>query len=132
MLGFTLLSKLGKRKAYISEPTWFGHEDLIQERGFELASYPYYSDHKFTPEAMMERLRTIETGSIVVIQAAGHNPSGHDLTHEHWKELALILKERNLIAMVDFAYQGFASGDLEEDAWGVRYLLEEGLEFLVA
>lgn len=32
----------------------------------------------------------------------------------------------------DSAYQGFASGSLDKDAWAIRYFVSEGFELFVA
>ena len=61
-----------------------------------------------------------------MLQACGHNPTGIDPTEEQWKKIAQIMKKKKLNPFFDLTYQGFASGDMEKDAWPVRYFFEEG------
>jgi aspartate aminotransferase len=76
--------------------------------------------------------KTAPDGSIFVLHACAHNPTGVDPTREQWKEIAAIMKEKNHFPFFDSAYQGFASGDLDRDAWPVRYFVEQGFELFIA
>lgn len=78
-----------------------------------VAKYPYYVDHKFAFNEMLETLEKAEAGSIIILHACAHNPTGQDPTHEQWEQLAKVMKARKLFPFFDFAYQGFASGDLD-------------------
>ena len=71
-------------------------------------------------------------GSIMLLHACAHNPTGVDPTAEQWKLIADVLEEKGHIPFLDSAYQGFASGDLDKDASAVRYFVSRGMEFLVA
>ena len=71
-------------------------------------------------------------GSIILLHACAHNPTGVDPTRDQWKELSTIIKEKKHFPFFDCAYQGFASGDLENDAWAVRYFIDQGFELCVA
>lgn len=81
---------------------------------------------------MLETLRAALPGSIILLHACAHNPTGVDPTQEQWKEIAAVIRERQHFPFFDTAYQGFASGDLVRDAWAIRYFAEQGFEFCVA
>lgn len=70
--------------------------------------------------------------SIILLHACAHNPTGVDPSKEQWKELAALLKEKSHFPFFDCAYQGFASGDLDTDAWAIRHFVEEGFELCLA
>ena len=81
---------------------------------------------------MKDTISSAPEGSIILLHACAHNPTGVDPTREQWKELAEIIKGKKHFPFFDCAYQGFASGDLENDAWAVRYFVEQGFELCVA
>lgn len=81
---------------------------------------------------MLETLASAPRGSIVVLQACAQNPTGVDLTHDQWRELGAVVKEAGLFPFFDCAYQGFATGDLDRDAFAVRHFVEQGVEMFVA
>ena len=81
---------------------------------------------------MTSTIRSAPSGSIILLHACAHNPTGVDPTREQWKEIASIIRERKHFPFFDCAYQGFASGDLENDAWAVRYFIEQGFELCIA
>jgi len=81
-------------------------------------------------EGMLADLKAAPENAVVILHACAHNPTGLDPTEEQWKEIAKVVKEKNLYPLFDSAYQGFASGDLDKDAWAVRYFIEQGFELL--
>ena len=81
---------------------------------------------------MRSTIESAPDGSIMLLHACAHNPTGVDPTREQWKELAKVIRAKNHFPFFDCAYQGFASGDLENDAWAVRYFVSEGFELCVA
>jgi aspartate aminotransferase len=99
-----------------------------------VAQYSYY--HPATRgldfAGFTAALRGAPEGSIILLHACAHNPTGVDPTRDQWKEIAVIMRERNLFPFFDCAYQGFASGDLDNDAWAVRYFVEQGFELCIA
>ena len=128
------LAKLTKGvTVWISNPTWPNHPSVFQAAGLGVKSYPYFdpktNDVDF--EGMMATLREIPSGNVLLLHGACHNPTGVDLTPEQWKAVAQIVVERKLLPLVDFAYQGFASG-LMEDAIGLHTIADTGVELLVA
>ena len=81
---------------------------------------------------MRSTIEQAPEGSIIVLHACAHNPTGVDPTRDQWKELAKVIRAKNHFPFFDCAYQGFASGDLENDAWAVRHFVSEGFELCVA
>ncbi|MBN3859080.1 aminotransferase class I/II-fold pyridoxal phosphate-dependent enzyme [Neisseriaceae bacterium PsAf] len=118
---------------YVSDPTWGNHIAIFEAVGFNVEKYPYYDPEtggiKF--EALVEFLKKISEKSIVLLHPCCHNPTGVDLTREEWDTILPIIKERNLIAFMDIAYQGLGDG-LEEDAYAIRRAAYLGLSFFVS
>ena len=108
-------------QVWISDPSWENHRGLFENAGFKVNSYPYYdaATHGIKFDAMMDCLGTVPAGSIVLLHACCHNPTGVDLTDEQWEDIAAIVKQRDLVPFLDFAYQGFGD-DIERDAHAVR------------
>ena len=118
---------------HVSEPTWANHEPLIGTIGLRLQRYPYYdaATHGVRFERMLEHLDGLPAGSVVLLHACCHNPTGADLDASQWSALAAVLGERGLLPFVDLAYQGLGD-DLETDAAGLRILAARLPEMLVA
>jgi len=122
-------SKPSLKTVYITEPTWSNHDLLFASLGFDVKTLPYYKAGAFDYEAYMSVLRTAETGSIVILHSCAHNPTGCDPSREQWKEIASVIQERSLFPIFDSAYLGFNSGSVDEDAWAIRYFVEDlGME----
>ncbi|MEW6514881.1 MAG: amino acid aminotransferase [Pseudomonadota bacterium] len=118
---------------YISDPSWENHRQLFEAVGFKVDSYGYYdpATRGVNFAAMKASLATLPPKSIVLLHACCHNPTGADLTNDQWKEVIAAIKERDLVAYIDMAYQGFADG-IEQDGETVRQFAASGLQFLVA
>ncbi|KAL2815288.1 pyridoxal phosphate-dependent transferase [Aspergillus granulosus] len=136
-LGALFLSKFHptpRPTLYLSNPTWANHHQIFTNVGFSLASYPYFDPKTkgldFT--GLLATLRAAPKGSIILLHACAHNPTGVDLTQEQWKEVAVVMADRAHFPFFDCAYQGFASGDLSRDAWAIRYFIEQGFELCIA
>ncbi|HOK08390.1 MAG TPA: amino acid aminotransferase [Candidatus Hydrogenedens sp.] len=116
---------IGSKKIWISKPTWENHAKIFQSAGFLVETYPYYNPetHGLAWERMLDTIKQIPEGDILLLHGCCHNPTGIDLNKNQWKEIALILKERNILPLIDFAYQGLGDG-LEEDALGVRIVAD--------
>ncbi|KAI9268049.1 aspartate aminotransferase [Phascolomyces articulosus] len=134
--GATFLSQFYKKskKCYISKPTWANHRNVFALVGFEVEEYPYWNGEKrgLDYEAMLNTMREAPEGSIFILHACAHNPTGVDPTREQWQGIAEVMSEKHHFPFFDCAYQGFASGDLDNDAWAVRYFVEQGFELFVA
>jgi len=117
----------------VSDPTWDNHKAVFEGCGLTVKTYPYYNAATggLRFDAMIEALKTAEKKSVVLLHACCHNPTGVDLTQEQWQQLVPVLKERELIAFLDLAYQGYGDG-IVEDAYAVRLLADQGLSFFVA
>lgn len=124
---------LNKRSIWVSRPTWSNHPAIFSRAGFEIKDYPYFDagHHGLQREAFLAALKAIPEGEVVLLHACCHNPTGVDPEAEDWKEIAATCGQRNLIPILDFAYQGFDRG-LAEDTTAVRAFAEVGLEFFVA
>lgn len=81
---------------------------------------------------MVKSLENAVSGSIILLHACAHNPTGVDPTQEQWKKICAVMKKNSLIPFFDSAYQGFATGDLEIDAWPIRYFISQGFQMIVA
>jgi aromatic-amino-acid transaminase len=112
-------------QVWISEPSWENHRQLFEAAGFTVKSYAYYDPktHGLDFEGMKRSLDALPAGTIVVLHACCHNPTGVDLTQEQWQAVLEIVKARGLIPFLDLAYQGFADG-LNEDAYAARLFSE--------
>lgn len=135
-VGAEMLCKVLGFKTYcISRPTWENHRLVFNNAGFETClEYRYWdaANRKFDLDGMLEDLRSFPEGSVVILHSCAHNPTGMDPTEDQWKQIAAVMKEKKLFTFFDAAYQGFASGDLDKDAWAVRYFASEGFEFVCA
>eukprot|EP00356_Strombidium_inclinatum_P002444 CAMPEP_0170479892 /NCGR_PEP_ID=MMETSP0208-20121228/943_1 /TAXON_ID=197538 /ORGANISM="Strombidium inclinatum, Strain S3" /LENGTH=382 /DNA_ID=CAMNT_0010752353 /DNA_START=122 /DNA_END=1266 /DNA_ORIENTATION=+ len=128
------LSKYRSAPIYISDPTWENHLRIFNEAGLLIRRYRYIDPKTrlIDMPAFLADLRAMTAGSCVLFQTCGHNPTGVDPSLEQWKQIIMICKERGLFPIFDNTYQGFASGDHEEDAKGPREFLRQGCEFIVA
>jgi len=133
-VGAEFLSQITKSSVvYSSNPTWGNHKLIFLNGGFSTySSYRYWDAEKKSLdfEGMLEDLRGAPANAIIILHACAHNPTGVDPTQEQWKQIADLMEERKLFPFFDSAYQGFASGDLDNDAWAVRYFESRGFEFL--
>jgi len=112
---------------YLPEPTWGNHKPIFKDSGYNLKSYTYYDGKGGLDfQGMKKSLKDAPNGSIILLHACAHNPTGVDPTQDQWKELSTVLKEKNHFILFDSAYQGFASGDPTRDAFPVRHFIEQG------
>ncbi len=118
---------------YMSDPTYDNHRPLFEEAGFRIESYPYYDPRTrgIRLAEMLVAMRAIPKGSVLLLHACCHNPTGVDIRGEQWDEVIKIVAERRLIPFLDFAYQGFGDG-IEEDAQVARRFAEALPVVLVA
>ena len=128
------LRKFRNAPIYISKPTWANHTQIFQAAGLEVREYTYYDPKTkgLNLDGMLKDLANCQPGSIVLLHTCAHNPTGVDPTPEEWHKIAQVMKENDLFPYFDTAYQGFASGDLEKDGYGLQYFVKEGFEMVVA
>ncbi len=122
-----------KTTVHVSDPTWGNHVPLLGNSGLALERYPYYdaARRKLRFEDMLERLGRAEPGTVVLVHACCHNPTGADLAPGEWNRLIELLLERQLTPFLDLAYQGFGS-NLEDDVAGIRAVVDAVPEALIA
>jgi aromatic-amino-acid transaminase len=133
-VGADLLRRVNPQaKVLISDPSWENHRALFEGAGFTVETYPYYdaARHDIDFPAMLAALQGAPAGTIVVLHACCHNPTGCDLTTAQWNELVPVLVARGLVPFLDMAYQGFGDG-IAEDGLAVQLCLAAGLDFFVA
>jgi len=112
-------------QVWISDPSWENHRQLFEGAGFPVSAYPYYdpATHGLNFTGMVEALEKLPAGTIVVLHACCHNPTGVDLASEQWTRVIQIVKARELVPILDIAYQGFADG-IEADGVVIRRFVE--------
>jgi aspartate/tyrosine/aromatic aminotransferase len=117
---------------WMSDPTWPNHPQVFAAAGLASKTYPYFDKSKngLALDAMLAALAQIPAGDCVLLHACCHNPTGVDLTDEQWEQVGKVLAQRDVLPIVDFAYQGFASG-VDADASGVRVLLKHVKEMAI-
>eukprot|EP01018_Ginkgo_biloba_P039620 Gb_17243 [translate_table: standard] len=121
-------------KVLISSPTWGNHKNIFNDAGVPWSEYRYY-DPKTVGldfEGMIADIKAAPSGSFVLLHGCAHNPTGIDPTLEQWEKIADVIQEKKHTAFFDVAYQGFASGSLDEDASSVRLFVARGMEIFVA
>jgi aromatic-amino-acid transaminase len=118
---------------FISDPSWENHRALFESAGFPVENYPYYdaATRGVNFAGMKAKLDGMAAGSVVVLHACCHNPTGADLSEAQWKEVVAACQARGLVPFLDMAYQGFADG-IEPDAVAVRLFSASGLAFFVS
>jgi aspartate/tyrosine/aromatic aminotransferase len=132
-IGAEFLKREITSEVYIPDPSWPNHRGVFQAAGMKVSTYPYYNrqTNQIEFEGLLHALRQAAQGSVILLHASSHNPTGMDLSIEQWKTICDVCAQRGLIPFFDFAYQGFGRG-LEEDAEAVRLFAKRGLEILVA
>jgi len=137
-LGALFLAKFYKttseRTVYFSDPTWANHLQIFSNVGLAYKTYPYFSKQTkgLDFDGLVGTIQAAPEGSIILLHACAHNPTGVDATQEQWKKIAQIIKAKKHFPFFDTAYQGFASGDLAQDAWAIHYFVEQGFEMCIA
>ncbi|WP_263138902.1 amino acid aminotransferase [Pseudomonas sp. RIT-PI-AD] len=131
LAGDLIARTLPGRGIWLSDPTWPIHETLFAAAGLAVGHYPYVDrDNRLDVEAMLAGLERIPQGDVVLLHACCHNPTGFDLSQEDWRRVLDVVRARELLPLLDFAYQGFGDG-LEEDAWAVRLFADTLPETLI-
>ncbi len=120
-------------KVLISDPSWENHRALFESAGFKVENYPYYdAETKGVDFAgMLGALNAAPAGTVVVLHACCHNPTGYDISADQWSQVVQAVKARGLVAFLDMAYQGFGEG-IAEDGAVIGQFMGAGLDFFVA
>ena len=124
---------LPQSQVWISDPSWENHRALFESAGFAVNNYPYYDagSHGIDFKAMMQSLKALPVGSVVVLHACCHNPTGVDLSATQWTEVIDVVVSRGLMPFVDIAYQGFGEG-IDADGEVVRRFARAGCPVFVS
>ena len=133
-IGADFLKKLSPHaKVLISDPSWENHRALFMQAGFAVESYPYYdaATRGVNFAGMLAALDAAPAGTIVVLHACCHNPTGYDITPAQWNQVIAAIKAKQLTPFLDMAYQGFGHG-IAEDGAVIGKFVAAGLSFLVS
>jgi aromatic-amino-acid transaminase len=133
-LGADFLKRLAPgAKVLISDPSWENHRALFSQAGFTVETYPYYNAQKrgIDFDAMLGALKSAPQGTVVVLHACCHNPTGYDITAEQWDQVIAAVKDSKLVPFLDMAYQGFGYG-ISEDGAVVGKFVASGQNFFVS
>ncbi|RAW08713.1 aromatic amino acid aminotransferase [Halomonas elongata] len=126
-----IATQLPGKDVWVSDPTWPNHLGIFPAAGLTLKKYPYVdAENRLDFDGMLAALKEIPEGDVVLLHACCHNPTGFDLSREQWGQVLEVVKQRKLLPLVDFAYQGFGEG-LDEDAYGPRLLAENLDEVII-
>ena len=133
-IGADFLKKLNPAaKALISDPSWENHRALFSSAGFIVESYRYYDAATrgvdFT--GMLADLNAAAPGTIILLHACCHNPTGYDITGAQWDQVIAVVRAKNLVPFLDMAYQGFGNG-ITEDGAVIGKFVAAGLDFFVS
>jgi aromatic-amino-acid transaminase len=133
-IGADFLKRLNpEAQVLISDPSWENHRALFTNAGFKVGAYPYYdaANLGINFDAMLAALDAAAAGTVIVLHACCHNPTGYDLTPAQWDQVVAVVKARGLVAFLDMAYQGFGAG-IAEDGTVIQQFLASGLDFFVS
>jgi aromatic-amino-acid transaminase len=132
--GADFLKRLNpKAKVLISDPSWENHRALFTNAGFTVESYRYYDAARrgVDFDGMLADLKAAPAGTIVVLHACCHNPTGYDITAAQWDQVVAAMKAGKLVTFLDMAYQGFGHG-IKEDGAVIGKFVAAGLDFFVS
>ena len=133
-IGADFLKKVAPAaKVLISDPSWENHRALFTQAGFKVEAYPYYDAARrgIDFDGMLTALNVAPEGTVVVLHACCHNPTGYDLTPLQWDQVIAAVKQRKLVPFLDMAYQGFGEGIVEDGAV-IQEFVASGLDFFVS
>jgi aspartate/tyrosine/aromatic aminotransferase len=132
-IGAEFLARSISKNVYVSDPSWPIHNLLFNRTGMNVIPYPYYdsANHNLSFTALKNCVKRMSPGSIMVLHACCHNPTGIDLTEDQWKQLSVLLLRQRIIPFFDLAYLGFGRG-LDEDAFAIRQFVKDGHELFVS
>lgn len=133
-IGADFLRKINPQaKVLISDPSWENHRALFTQAGFTVESYPYYNAAKrgIDFDGMLTALNMAPAGTVAVLHACCHNPTGYDITPAQWDQVIATVKSRKLVPFLDMAYQGFGHG-IAEDGAVIAKFVDAGIDFFVS
>lgn len=124
----------GAKNIYLPTPSWANHGAIMADAGLHVKKYRYYNKETIGLdfEGLLSDVKDAPKGSIFVFHACAHNPTGIDPAHAQWQKISDAVKTGGHYAFFDMAYQGFASGDTDKDAYAVRHFVKEGHNIALA
>jgi len=134
-LGAEFMKRFAPGKAvYISTPTWGTHNSIMDQAGVDYKPYRYWNaeGRNLDLAGMLADIEAAPEGSVIMLHAAAHNPTGVDPTNDQWDQIMAVCQARKHICWFDSAYQGFATGDLETDAYAMRNFANAGMPLFVS
>ena len=116
------------KKIYIPAPSWANHAAVFKDSGLAVEKYAYYNKDTIGLdfEGLIRDVKAAPEGSLFLFHACAHNPTGVDPTESQWKDIEAAVSEKGHFVFFDMAYQGFASGNIDKDAFALRYFVEKG------
>jgi aromatic-amino-acid transaminase len=133
-IGADFLKKLKPNSTVlISDPSWENHRALFNGAGFAVEAYRYYDAARrgIDFEGMLADLKAAAPGTIILLHACCHNPTGYDISPSQWDQVIAIVKACGLVPFLDMAYQGFGYG-IAEDGAVIGKFVAAGLDFFVS
>ncbi|CAG0881087.1 unnamed protein product [Cyprideis torosa] len=129
-IGANFLAKYfpGNKVIYLPTPSWANHTPIFKHAGMDVKAYRYYDPKTcgLDFKGLLDDISQIPEKSMILLHACAHNPTGVDPSKEQWKEISALIKKKQLYPFFDMAYQGFASGDINRDAFALRHFIQEG------
>lgn len=128
MIAQFLARNLRPARVFIPSPTWINHHAIWAQANVPRVDYPYYASksRSVNLDGMISMLEhKAEANDVLLLQACAHNPTGVDFSQSQWAKVAELAKRKKLFVVFDSAYQGFATGDPDADAWAIRYFTEK-------
>lgn len=121
------------KTVYMSDPTWGNHFPIFEHAGVKTGKYPYYdpATKGLDIKGVLKAIADAPNGSGFVLHACAHNPTGVDPSRDQWKQISAAMKAKGHLVIMDSAYQGFATGDVDGDAFAIRQMVEDGHEIFV-
>jgi aspartate/tyrosine/aromatic aminotransferase len=134
IVGQFLKEFLKIKTIYVPNPTWGNHHAIFKRAGLDVKLYAYYktSTRGLDFEGMVADLEKLEAGTAVLLHACAHNPTGVDPTKEQWEKIVKVVAAKKLVPILDNAYQGYASGDLNTDGHAQRLFEHSGMEYFMS
>ena len=134
-IGAAFLERFYSSKTiFVPTPTWANHHSVFKDAHLDVKQYRYYDKQtiKLDINGMIEDITSAPKGSIILLHACAHNPTGVDPTQEQWKQISEACHRGEHFVFFDMAYQGFASGDTDKDAFALRYFVDQGHSLALA
>ncbi|KAG7194416.1 uncharacterized protein KQ657_004629 [Scheffersomyces spartinae] len=132
-MAMLILRSAGYTNFAVGTPAWSNYIPMAQHIGCTTSTYKYYDEETKTIdfESVVCAIEEASPKTVFILQTCCHNPTGADLSKNQWKTIRDLTINKDCMVLFDIAYQGFASGDKDEDAWPIRYFYEAGMEFVV-